>query len=169
MPRSPAHSSGNKVPVAVRGFTLLELLIALTLLALMLLGFYASFLAVQQHMQDGIHRARAASIAMELMNRIRSTGRNTAARAVYLQSNMSAFPVLSVPDFACHNTMYPCAPAEIAAADMQEIYYRFLTSLPQPDMQLEACDRSLCLVISWRDTDLEQCAAHADQCLYPAN
>ena len=164
------NTSSTRFSGSSHGFTLPELLVALALLALLLPAFFTSHLAVQQHLQDGTYRARAASIAMDMLNRMRTTARDPAARAVYLQLSVSfaspsAVSSVTVPDFRCHHAIRPCTPVQIAVADLQEIHYYLALALPAAAIQLTACGHdSLCLIISWLGMHTDQCDTDTSSC-----
>jgi type IV pilus assembly protein PilV len=93
---------------AVRGFTLLETLIALVLLSLGLLGAYLMLLGSLQAHANAMNAVSAVALTRDMADRIRA---NPRAAAAY--DTRHATPLAADCDHAS-----PCAPRELAAADL---------------------------------------------------
>ena len=149
------------------GFTLPELLVSLTLLSLLSLGFIASYFHARQSAQDGFYRARAMAIATDLIKRIQLNGKDNAALATYLQLLQELpEPSDNQPDFNCQNPANPCSPVQIATNDVTEINYYLHQSLPKADLHMQACDHNLCLKLTWLELQPDQCRNQTSNCLF---
>ena len=92
------------------GFTLVETLVALVVLAIGMLGIAALYLTSLQAGRTAIYRTQAVNLAADLADRIRA---NRAAIADY--GIIFADASVDVP--ACYTTI-GCTPAELAASDL---------------------------------------------------
>src|SRR3954465_12948822 len=92
----------------VRGFTLLESIIALLLLSLGLLGAWAVLLASLQSHADALCQVYATLLVRDMADRIRA---NPAAGHLYDSAGAS-------PAGAACDTAAPCDAAQLAAADL---------------------------------------------------
>jgi type IV pilus assembly protein PilV len=92
----------------VRGFTLLESLVALVLLSLGLLGALGLLLQGTRDHADTLRQARAASLLLEMAERIRA---NPHASARYDTRTLQ-------PRAAPCDAASPCTPDDLAAADL---------------------------------------------------
>jgi len=92
------------------GFTMVEVLVALVVLVIGLLGIAALLLRSLQDGRSAIFRTQAVTLAADLADRIRA---NRTGQAAY--ATLFADAVVAVP--ACDTTA-GCAPAELAATDL---------------------------------------------------
>ena len=92
------------------GFTMVETLVALVVLAIGLLGIAALYLNSLQAGRSAIYRTQAVNLAADLADRIRS---NRSAQASY--ANVFTDASAAVP--ACYTTA-GCTAAELAASDL---------------------------------------------------
>jgi type IV pilus assembly protein PilV len=94
--------------VHVRGFTLLESVIALLLLSLGLLGAWAVLLASLQSHADALRQVHATLLVRDMADRIRA---NPAAGHLYDSA-------VATPGGAACDAAAPCDAAQLAAADL---------------------------------------------------
>ena len=92
------------------GFTMVETLVALVVLAIGMLGIAALYLNSLQAGRTAIYRTEAVNLAADLADRIRT---NRTAVAGY--ANVYADGFVDVP--ACYTTA-GCTPAQLATADL---------------------------------------------------
>ena len=110
-------------PSANRGFTLIEVLIAATVLAVGLLGIGAMLVNSLQASRLALQRSQAVILTADLAERIRSNA--TAANAFALAED-------TVPPAAPASCTVPtlCTPAEIAAIELQAWHEMVREALP---------------------------------------
>lgn len=103
------------------GFTLVEVLIALVVLAVGMLGIGAMLLNGLQSSRTALQRTQAVALASDLGDRIRA---NRTAGAAYA---LTAGTTLSVPAKLCATT---CTAAEVAALDLYRWQQSVVAALP---------------------------------------
>jgi type IV pilus assembly protein PilV len=103
------------------GFTLVEVLIALVVLAIGMLGIGAMLLNGLQSSRTALQRTQAVALASDLGDRIRA---NRAAGAAYA---LTAGTALSAPAKACATA---CTSAEVAALDLYRWQQSVVAALP---------------------------------------
>jgi type IV pilus assembly protein PilV len=107
----------------VRGFTLLESLIALVLLSIGLLGACQMLLGSLQSQAHAMREISALGVARDMADRIRA---NPRAQAAYDTRHVT--PLAAVCDRAS-----PCTPRELAAADLAHFLSAAQALLPGPE------------------------------------
>lgn len=131
-----------------RGFTLLEVLVALLVFAIGLLG--ATALAVEGFRleQRALLRAEIALLAADLAGRMRS---NSPGHRAYTGAAV---------DHRCASTMTPallCTPDDLAADDLSEITARLHRIEPDGRLRVELLDPAPAVIaIAWDDGEREQ-------------
>ncbi|MYM26157.1 type IV pilus modification protein PilV [Duganella sp. FT135W] len=110
-----------------RGFTLLETLIAVVVLALGIIGGVALQMAALRARHQALLLSQATQMATALVERMRA---NPAQAALYLTLNYDAYaePLPSAPAVFCHGDA--CASAALAWADMYESKQQVRQILP---------------------------------------
>ena len=130
------------------GFSLLEVLVALLVFAIGLLGATALAIEGFRLEQRALLRAEIAMLATDLAGRMRS---NAAGRAAYQGLPASR---------GCASTMQPatlCTPEDLASDDLMEITRRLLRLQPEGRLSVEPGDSvSTLITIRWHDSDGDQ-------------
>ena len=128
-----------------RGFTLLEVLIALVILSVGALGLLSLAGLSTGYQQDAVFRARAVAAAEDLSGRVRA---NPAGLAAYTGTGLAA---------GCTSSQLPavrCDPATLAGDDLAGWHSRHLGRLPDPsaDIRLRSDEKPpvLELSLSWQ-------------------
>jgi type IV pilus assembly protein PilV len=141
-----ARSAGLAIQHA--GFSLLEVLVALLVFAIGLLGATALAIEGFRLEQRALLRAEIAMLAADLAGRMRS---NPAGRDAY-----RGLPA----DRGCASTTQPatlCTPEDLASDDLIEITRRLLWLQPDGRLSVESDDFvSTLITIRWRDSDGDQ-------------
>jgi type IV pilus assembly protein PilV len=96
---------------AERGFTMIEALVALVVLAIGLLGIAALYLDSLRAGRTAIYRTQAVNIAADLADRIRANRQGVLAYT-------SAFADTHVADANCDDAAVGCTAAEMAETDL---------------------------------------------------
>jgi type IV pilus assembly protein PilV len=110
-----------------RGFTLLEVLIAVVVLALGIIGGVALQMAALRARHQAVLLSQAAQMAAALAERMRA---NPAQTDLYLTLNYDAYaePLPSAPPALCHGDA--CTSAQLAWADMYEAKHQVRLGMP---------------------------------------
>jgi type IV pilus assembly protein PilV len=98
---------------ASRGFSLIEVLIAMLILAVGILGAGALQTVGMQVTQGASYRSRAVILTSEMLDRMYA---NRAGLANYVGTNTGAVVIAAAP--ACLVAAAGCSPADIATADI---------------------------------------------------
>lgn len=108
-----------------QGFTLLEILIAITVLSIGLLGLAGLQLTALQTGQTSYQRSQAVALAYEIADRMRANRTQAGLKAFQIAAN----PTLSSPSVDCTSAV--CTPAQMAAYDLYHWYTdSVVTTLP---------------------------------------
>lgn len=105
-------------PRAIQGFSLVEVLIALFILAVGILGIISLQLFAKQNNFDAIQRTSAAAFATDMVERMRM---NRTILANYI-STAAPVPVDAAMPNTCQDPAAPCTPATIAVHDLANWY-----------------------------------------------
>lgn len=97
----------SATPSAARGFTLVEVLVALVVMSVGMLGIAALYLEGLRAGRTALYRTSAVNLAADMADRIRA---NQPAGAAYAGTGPGA-------DESCVNGADDCTPAELAADD----------------------------------------------------
>jgi type IV pilus assembly protein PilV len=128
---SPASRGGHRPRSA--GCALLEALVALTILAVGLLGSMALLLASLRSSREALHHGTAVRLASDLAERVRAN-----------RAGLSAYPFdLTVAPAVARATCgvaATCPPADRAHADIAEWRQELAAALPQADARLTLDD-----------------------------
>jgi type IV pilus assembly protein PilV len=117
-----------KYPLRQSGFTMVEVLVALVVLAIGLLGIAALYLNSLQAGRTAIYRTEAVNLAADLADRIRM---NRTAQAAY----DVAFTGVKVPVAACATTG-GCTDIELATTDLAVWKGEIALRLPEGEGQV---------------------------------
>ncbi len=135
------------------GFTMIELLIALIVLAIGLLGMATLMMASLQTSQGASQRSAATVAAYDLVERMRS---NRAA-AVSANSPYTTAPAtVDLPASDCfeHDATTGCDADEMAEFDLATWWEELQTAIPGAAatvQQIAGANESFCIVIFWQE------------------
>lgn len=140
------------------GFTLIEALIALVILAIGLLGMATLMMNSLQSSQGAAQRSAATVAAYDLVERMRAN-RNSAIQA--------SSPYAVVPSSGCTPTVDTCLPCrskactagELASADMSAWFGALRTAIPDAAATIQqnpgnAGNDTFCIAIFWQEPGL---------------
>ena len=156
-------------PRQYQGSSLMEVLIALLLMGLSVFGYLNLQKRSIDLMQEVFWRERAVALAHDALQRV---ALNQSARAIYLSKHHWQQESYSV-ELACLGEQL-CSAEELALADIDEIRRMLDQHLPNPRVFVADCpsnrDRTFqkmqCLVVSWKNSDLEQCSTKEASCVF---
>ncbi len=134
------------------GFTLIEVLIAVVVLGLGLLGLAALEATSLANTQSAYNRSQATQLAYDIADRMR-TNAGQAASYVVTAAQLTAAncPNGSNPCNACTSAANPCTPVQIAQKDLWE-WRNAVRALPQGAASIALNGGIYTVTISWDDT-----------------
>lgn len=146
-----------------KGFTLIEVLIALIILAIGLLGMATLMMSSLQSSQGAAHRSAATVVAYDLIERMR-VNRNEAIKA---NSDYAGDP--STADSDC-DPEAGCNAEELVAYDLETWWDSLQNAIPGAVVTIEqdlagVGDDAYCIVIFWQEPGVEETeSVDADPC-----
>ena len=125
-PRRPQGDSQRRLRIAeARGFTLVEVLVALLVLAVGMLGLAVLLVEGLQGSRSAIEHTQAVNLAADIAERMRS---NRAAASAYDTAEGTPEPRI---DAACEDAAGPCDPPAMASHDLRLGLDDVAASLPE--------------------------------------
>lgn len=132
----------------VHGFTLVEVLVALLVLAIGLLGLAALQTMGVKFNQESYLRSQATMIAYDIVDRIRA---NPTGKTAGYYDTVSATATYTAPN--CLGAVN-CTPANIATYDLANWKARIAASLPDGTGAIATNGTRRTITITWREKDL---------------
>lgn len=132
---------------ANRGFTLIEVLIALLVLAIGLLGMATLMMTSMQSSQGASLRSAATVAAYDLAERMRSNP----SQSAIANSPYEANPATAVSP-ACEADANGCSAADLVQADLAEWWLNLQNAIPGAEATVDQVNaNTFCLVIFWQE------------------
>lgn len=144
-----------------RGFHLVELIIAVAVGTIGLLGIAALLLITIKHTQNSVYRTSAVVIVGQLADKIRA---NKVATKAYVTTNDNFSGIVSgnfeliestnISQTNCYGKAISCTPDEVAGYDMFLWWLQVKTLLPNPiaSVAIDEDDKNrLLLEVSWQE------------------
>lgn len=100
------------------GFSLIEVLIAMVLLAIGVLGVTGLQLLSKRNNQDSVQQTRAAALAQELVERMRANSSSDGLATYVFNSPSEVGPMESEPSPNCRGAGTPCDTEQLAMHDL---------------------------------------------------
>lgn len=144
-------------PAAQRGVGMLEVLIALLVLAVGVLGFAGLQMTALNKSDEANHRAAAVLIAQEAIERFEL---NPSQRNTYLTNGWTAGTAGATPNGACINPEEACSSAQIATWDIAQLSWQAANLIPGGRIMAADCDfnnQLTCVIVSWDEQDPTEC------------
>ena len=138
---------------AQQGLSLLEVLIALLILAIGALGFAGLQMKALHTTNDANYRARAMLLAQDAIERIQA---NPTQLTNYQTGSSWASP--GTPGSGCTGASV-CEPSAMLAEDIAQLTYSASTMLPNGQIITSSCpfNSMTCVTVSWGDQALNDC------------
>lgn len=130
----------------IRGFTLIEVLIAMIVLAIGLLGFAGLQAASLRNNQSSYNRSQATQLAYDLADRMRA---NPGAANSYLTSTMA--PADAVAQADCTTVSASCTNQDMAQNDLFEWNAAMTSILPAAAGSVTVAGNTYTITINWDD------------------
>lgn len=149
-----------------RGFTLVEVLVALVVLAIGLLGLASLQIMSIKFNTDSYLRSQATTLAYDISDRLRTNtaaaraGNYTTATKADADAKKAAYDGCSAAACNCYSGGN-CTAANLATFDLGTWYQRVETALPgatenRPTIIFDAATNTATITINWRERDLGQ-------------
>ena len=129
---------------AIKGLSLIEVLVALLVVGIGLLGVTGLELTAVKTTEDAFFRGQATEIAQDIVERMRV---NTGQVVEY--QRLFALPD-EVPLTGCGSQ---CSPQAVAENDVAEIKQLAQTLLPGASVRVAACGVAVCARVAWNEVE----------------
>lgn len=131
---------------AQRGVGLVEVMVAMLLLGVAVIGFAALQVRAVDSTHDAYYRTQSMALAQELAERIRANG-SDASLAIYRAGNEGGASAT-----LCYTNT--CTATQLAQFDLASIRNLAQTTLPNGQLGVVTCPggANMCLLISWNNT-----------------
>lgn len=148
-----------------KGVGLLEVLVALLLLAIGVLGFVALQLRAVEATSEGLNRIQAMNIARDLAEKIKinNTSKALTVYQSYLKTDSTVKETLDSLKIACYSQF--CSPEEKAKFDSYATY-QFAQSVGMQVSMLDCpqtTNKRSCIYVSWGKTQPKNTITSTDQ------
>ena len=140
-----------------RGVGMLEVLIALLVLAVGVLGFAGLQMTALSKSDEANNRAAAVLIAQDAIERFEL---NPSERNTYLSNGWAAGTAGAQPDGSCINAEDACSSAQIAVWDIAQLSWQAANLIPGGRFMASDCDfnnQLICVIVSWDEQDPAEC------------
>lgn len=142
------------------GVGLLEILIAILVLVFGALGFAGLQLTALRNTSDANHRAHAALIAQDTIERvIANYGQINAYKTEATWTSVSTITPGNAPPNWKKCMTSTCTPAEMASWDIEQVSWTAANSMPLGKVIVKDCEFNNldCVVVSWGEQKPEDC------------
>lgn len=146
-----------------RGFTLVEVLVALVVLSLGLLGLAALQLTSLQFNTNSYFRTQATVVAYDIIDRMRSNPTGFADNAYHVPTTTDANN--KVKEYSncttCNCDSAACSTSDLALYDLGKWYMRTGELLPEsainrPTINRDPATNEVTILIKWKEKDVPQ-------------
>jgi type IV pilus assembly protein PilV len=134
-----------------KGFGMVEVLVAMLVLAIGVLGFAALQVRAITATGESYYRSQAMSIAQDVAERAQANRAQARAGAYVVQASWNVVAP-TTPSVACNNAV--CTAAQMTAYDINQSLYVAATQLPAGRVNMQQCQGSqaTCIYVSWDGT-----------------
>lgn len=147
-----------------RGVGMIEVVIALLIFSIGVLGFAALQMTALSQSNDANHRTIAVLIAQDAVERMQA---NPGERAAYLTVGDWPTGVYGAnPPGDCVNVTEAnrCSSDDMAEFDMTDLAWMAANQLPGGRIIADECafNSNMCVIVSWEEQDPEDCTTNSD-------
>ena len=139
-----------------RGMSLVEVMVALLVLGIGVMGYAALQLRSVKMSEDTYSRSQAMAIAQDAIERVRA---NIDGLPTYLATNWGA--ELAAPATRCTYTddipAAPCNATQMVANDVYELRTTVNSMLPTGAIAVAPCNQLTCVTVAWNETTVANC------------
>lgn len=151
---------------AQRGVGMVEILIALLVMSIGLLGYAGLQLRALNSTEEAHYRTQAIAIAQDLSERIAA---NPQSMAVYTTAGnwVQLQAAAGKPNGWDDCVLAPCTPDQMAQNDIFQASWQSALLLPAGQAHAEQCaaSQAVCVTVTWNDTTPATCAPPGDDCV----
>lgn len=149
------------------GFSMLEILITLVIVAIALLGTAGLQAYAMRMNKSGQFRTQAVFLASDILDRIEANKDNTtgAVAGNYVIAGSGTPPALTFPD-PCAGA--PCTAAQLANRDVNQWENAVASLLPQANWSVTTSGVAYTVVLGWTDRSADK-NSHGEAFSYTAN
>jgi len=150
----------------LHGFTLVEVLVALLVLSIGLLGLAALQTTSLKYNTDSYFRTQATLLAYDIIDRMRSNttgiyaGNYDAATGAIAATKIAAYNTCKASSCQCDANVANCSTSSLATYDLGKWYEKISATLPEGYTNLATVSRSVSnlvtITIQWRERDIFQ-------------
>ncbi|MCP5019053.1 MAG: type IV pilus modification protein PilV [Ketobacter sp.] len=152
--------NGRSQQSSQAGFSLIEVLVALLVFGVGVVGFAALQLKSVDRAEGTYSRSQAMSIAQDLIERAKANVTQPAL-AVYLNpaswTQELVDPGSCVVTNAAPTSANACSSESMAAYDVYQVRSSLSTLLVNGKINLSSCDSVYCVRVAWNETQLDSC------------
>jgi len=133
------------------GMTLIEVMVALLVLGVGVMGYAALQLHSVKMTDDTYARSQAMAIAQDAVERVRA---NINALSTYTAASNWGVGG-GAPATTCtftNATPSKCEPAQLAAVDIYQLETAAKTMLPTGTLKIVPCQQLTCVIVAWNET-----------------
>ena len=149
-----------------RGVGMVEILIALLVMSIGLLGYAGLQLRALNSTEEAHYRTQAIAIAQDLAERIAA---NPQSMAAYTTAGNWAqlSPVPGKPMGWDDCVLNPCTPDQMAQSDIFQVNWQSALLLPAGQAFAAQCaaSQAVCVTVTWNETTPATCAPPGDDCV----
>lgn len=147
-----------------RGFTLIEVLVALLVLSIGLLGLAALQTTSLKYNTDSYFRTQATLLAYDIIDRMRTNttglyaGNYDAATSAAAAAKVSAYDACKASGCRCDVSTANCSTSSLATYDLGKWYEKISAVLPEGSTNLATVSRTasnmVTITIQWKERDI---------------
>lgn len=139
-----------------RGMSLVEVLVAMLVLGIGVMGYAALQLRAVKMTEDTYSRSQAMAIAQDLVERIKV---NINAEATYTAAASWTGDLVEQSCFVASPdpVSRPCTDLQVAAADIYETRLTAQSMLPTGSVAVVPCASVTCVTVAWNETTTADC------------
>ena len=144
------------------GFSIIEVLVALLVLGVGVMGYAALQLKSVRLSEETYSRSQAMSVAQDFIERVR-VNFNEASKARYVAAASWTGEVAESAPVSCVQTQskpgldHFCTQAQMADQDIFDARTHVAQVLADGKMQFSQCDNVYCVTVAWADTTVDTC------------
>ena len=149
----PRQSTGfiQRLPDRSAGFTLIEVLVAMLVLALGLLGLAGLQASALKNNQSAYYRSQATQLAYDIADRMRANLTEAKKFNTSQYDSDVLSPASAANQSACTTVANTCTPAQMAQQDIFEWYGDVTSFLPMGQATINASGSLYTVTINWDD------------------
>ncbi|WP_040296954.1 type IV pilus modification protein PilV [Alcanivorax hongdengensis] len=141
------------------GLGMTEILVALLVLAIGVLGYAGLQLSALKKSEDANNRSEATLIAQDALERIQANDGSLATYTSATWPTSTIVPGADAPPADCVGAAKSCSGADMASWDIKQLAWSAGNQLPNGMVDIRDCNGSsmVCVIVSWGEQKPEDC------------